>query len=254
MLRDFFTNKWALGGIGYLFVFSVACVLWYQYDIADERKAALDAKELLRKSELSHQEIKESEMSSVVGEVADITSAESTTPNAEKSITETTIKAEYTRLSDAREKQSEQTQETAEAVRVSPYGFGRYPEVPSDYPTNVIWNNPGAKEHLPDHALKGIELIDRVLVKLWIEGDKNFRGGCTDNGKVYPYYHNTVYVRYAQQEMPDGTYRRYVTSYLSSPDVEYEYEDLMSDTPPVHLRILELDSTGIDSYQFLNLH
>ena len=102
MLRDFFTNKWVLGSIGYLIVLSVACVLWYQYDIADERKAAVDAEELLRQSKLSHQEIKESEMNSVVGQAADITSAESTTPNAEKSITETTIKTGYTGLSDAR--------------------------------------------------------------------------------------------------------------------------------------------------------
>ena len=254
MLSDYFMHKWVLGCIGYLIVFSVACVLWYQYDIADERKAAADAEELLRKSELSHQETKESEMSSVVGQAADITSAESTTLNAEKSITETTIKTGYTGLSDAREKQPEQTQETAEAVRVSPYGFGQYPEVPSDYPTNVIWNQPEAKENLPDHALKGIELLDRVLVKLWIEGDKNFRGGCTDNGKVYPYYHNTVYVRYAQQKMPDGTIRRYVTDAKSSPNVEYDEENLLSATFPVHLRIIELDSTGIDPYQFLNLH
>ncbi len=159
MLRDYFMNKWVLGGIGYLIVFSVACVLWYQYDIADERKAAVDTEELLRQSGLSHQETKESEMSSVVGQAIDITIAESTPPNAKKSITETTIKTEYSGLSDAREKQPEQTQETTEVVRVSPYGFGQYPEVPSDYPTDVIWNQPEAKENLPDHALKGIGTV-----------------------------------------------------------------------------------------------
>ena len=36
MLRDVLTNKWVLGGVGFLILLSVACVLWYQHDIAPE--------------------------------------------------------------------------------------------------------------------------------------------------------------------------------------------------------------------------
>ena len=248
MFRDILTNKWVLGGVGFLIVLSVACVLWYQHDIAPDRKAAADAKELLRQSQIA----KKSEMGSEAEQAAD-ESVESIMQNADKTATE--INSDVVENTKAEAQQNETPAENAETseLRVSPFGFGPYPEVPEDYPTNVIWNLPGAKENLPDHALKGIELLDRVLVKLWIEGDKNFRGGCTDNGKVYPYYHNTVYVRYAQQEMPDGTIRRYFTSSKSGYNVEFNEEDLLSDTPPAHLRIIELDSTGIDPYQFLDL-
>ena len=38
MYRDILTNKWVLGGVGFLIVLSVACVWWYQHDIADEKK------------------------------------------------------------------------------------------------------------------------------------------------------------------------------------------------------------------------
>ena len=41
MFRDILTNKWVLGGIGFLIVLSIACLLWYQHDTADMRKAAI---------------------------------------------------------------------------------------------------------------------------------------------------------------------------------------------------------------------
>lgn len=138
-------------------------------------------------------------------------------------------------------------------VRVSPYGFGPYPEVPPDFPSLLSWNDPEGQANLPDHALKNIELLERVLIKLWTNGDKGFRGGSTYNGRVYPHYDNTVYVRYTETEMPDGTIRRYPTYMKSGPQVDYNAHDFLSGNPPDHLRILELDSTGIDPYQFLDL-
>ena len=50
MYRDILTNKWVLGGVGFLILLSVACVLWYQHDIADEKKAAAETEKLLRQS------------------------------------------------------------------------------------------------------------------------------------------------------------------------------------------------------------
>ncbi|MDE0482911.1 MAG: hypothetical protein OXI67_10060 [Candidatus Poribacteria bacterium] len=61
MFRDFLTNKWVLGGVGFLIVLSIACVLWYQHDTAPYRKAAAEAEELLRQSELSKESEKKIE-------------------------------------------------------------------------------------------------------------------------------------------------------------------------------------------------
>ncbi len=242
MLRDIFTNKWILGGITLLIIIVGGCYLWYQHTLAADRKAAAETAEFVRQWE--KQKAVKAETTSTQAP------AESNTLTAMKERTNVPPVPKDIEATHGQTGASAKNRETAE-VRVSPYGFGTYPEVPEDYPIKVIWNRPEAKKHLPDHALKGIELLDRVLVKLWGEGDKNFRGGVTDKGKVYPYYHNTVYVRYGQQEMPDGTIRRYLTKALSGPYVEYDEKDLLSDMPPVHLHILDLDSTGIDPYQFL---
>jgi len=40
MYRDFLTDKWVLGGVGFLIAVAVGCYFWYQHDIAPDRKAA----------------------------------------------------------------------------------------------------------------------------------------------------------------------------------------------------------------------
>lgn len=49
MFRDFLTNRWVLGGAGFLIIFAIGCVLWYQHNIADEKKQLLKRK-ILRNS------------------------------------------------------------------------------------------------------------------------------------------------------------------------------------------------------------
>ncbi|MDE0086657.1 MAG: hypothetical protein OXU23_13140 [Candidatus Poribacteria bacterium] len=46
MLRDVLSNKWILGGVGFLILLSVACVLWYQHDIADDRQQAAETQKI----------------------------------------------------------------------------------------------------------------------------------------------------------------------------------------------------------------
>ncbi len=246
MLRDIFPNKEILGAMVLLIIFAGGCYLWYQHTLAADRKAAAETAEFARQWE------KQKAKQKAVKAKTTQSTAESNTLTATKERASVIPVPKDIEATHGQTGTFAENRETAEG-RVSPYGFGTYPDVPKDYPIDVIWKRPESKKHLPDHALKGIELLDRVLVKLWGEGDKNFRGGVTDKGKVYPYYHNTVYVRYGQQEMPDGTIRRYLIKALSAPYVDYDEKDLLSDIPPVHLHILDLDSTGIDPYQFLNL-
>ncbi len=242
MYRDIFTNRWVLGGVGFLIVLAVACVLWYQHDIADERKAAADAEQLLRQSEL----FQESEMSSVVGQATDITPAESTTPTAKKSVTEKTPVTKDTAPTQA-QNETESPAETAETaeVRVSPNGFGPYPEVPEDYPLTVEW------ERNPDTPDITHELLSRVFVKLWTEGEKNFYGGSTHKGKIYPHYNDAVYVNWDEYRDANGKMVRRIGHIKSGTRVKFTRADLYN--PPPDLRVLDLESSGIDPYQYLNL-
>lgn len=136
----------------------------------------------------------------------------------------------------------------AEAVAVSPFGFGAYPEVPADYPIRPAWAS--ERYHtFSRETQQELELLDRVLIKLWNRGERGFRGGSTDNGKVYPHYRNTVYVRYETTL----TGRRYIARYKGDPSAPLSPEQLRSGELPSHIRVLDIDSEGIDPYQFLGL-
>ena len=105
MFRDTITNKWFLGGVAFLIVFTVACVFWYRYDTAPDRRDAAETAELLHQWAAKKVDTD--------GEAVD-TPAESNTPTAEKSITEiaeTNVKGKF-----LLEKISKMTQAEFEAL------------------------------------------------------------------------------------------------------------------------------------------
>ena len=238
MLRDIFTNKWILGGIGFLVIFTGLCYLWYQHNTAPYRKQAAELDEMI------HQFEKQRTASTVKStEPAADAPVESTMPTTEKSINETTSGTDRTEPTQAQSNVPAQNAETETEVRVSPHGFGPYPEVPEDYPYEVDWTLRGSRSK---------ELLTRVLIKLWTEGEKNFRGGGTHNGKVYPWYHNTIYVKIRYYENADGELVPGGSTKMSGPRVDWSAVKDWTNPPP-HIRILDLDSSGINPYQYLNL-
>lgn len=202
MFRDVFTNKWILGGIIFVIVFAVGCVLWYQHELAPYRRMAAETEKMRQKLERPK---KVSDTHSKTGQEADLTPVESTTQSAEKERTETVLMKKDIGPSQA--ETPTQNTETAD-VPVSPFGFGPYPEVPEDYPSKVTWGYWDSAQG---------ELLVRVLVKLWTEGEKNFRGGGTHKGKVYPWYHNTIYVKFREYKNADGEIVRRAGTKMSGP-------------------------------------
>ena len=247
MFRDILTNKWFLGGIGFLIVLSVACVLWYQHDIADEKKAAADAEQLLRQSEITE---KGSDTDSVAEQAADVAPVESNTPTADEPINLTTDGEEKDTLSSktyANFTEHTQTKDNTEEVRVSLYGFGPYPDLPPEFPENY-WDGI-SKEH---------ELIVRVWMRLMEQG-VDVVGGTIQNGLVYPVISGTIYV-----EWDDVGTERYITRITGDPDTTRrirDYQDpaahqlprLTEKDIPADITVLSYPDGGIDPYQFLNL-
>ena len=152
---------------------------------------------------------------------------------------------------------------TAEVVeepqRVSPFGFGPYPEVPSDFPHEPIWDEdpdyPDDEDFGRDFV-RGMELIDRVLIKLWTQGHPTVSGEIGDDDTVLPFYPDTVYVRWDYVEEPDGTMTRYASETASGPDVPLSVHDTISEegTVPFGIKEMDPDTSRIDPFTFLNLN
>lgn len=241
MSRDILTNKWVLGGIGFLIVFAVGCYFWYQHDTAPDRKAAAEAQELLRKSEIAK---RVSDTDSEVERAADVP-VESTTPSVEKQRFDTTAEVEKDGILDETDvTPTSQSQEADKEVRVSPYGFGPYPELPPGFPENY-WDTRSRN--------KEAELLGRVRIKL-IEQGKNVTGAGMVNGLVYPTIPGTIYVewdevgteRYIANIIGDPFTIRSIPGYL--PGRIFSEKDI-----PAGIEVINYPDGGIDPYQFLGL-
>lgn len=143
---------------------------------------------------------------------------------------------------------------------VSPYGFGPYPEVPIDFPEHLmpVWT--WSEEKLQEQAggLKNFELMGRVLVKLWNQGAREFVGVVRSNedGKVYPIYPNTVYVkRWKEIRLENGEFFRYPSGTISGPGVPSlnPIDYIKMGHLPSDVRYLDKDTEGINPYDFLDL-
>ena len=146
-------------------------------------------------------------------------------------------------------------QETAEG-RVSPFGFGPYPEVSSDYIASLglpIWYEHGFDE-IPATATheRNIELIDRVLIKLWEEG-KDVRRGFYKDGKVYPLYSKSAYVKHYHRIHDEGYTADLTVRKSPDFDLNLTIERLQNGDIPDDYTIFDLDTEGIDPYTFLDL-
>ena len=146
----------------------------------------------------------------------------------------------------------------AEDVPVSPFGFGPYPEVPADYPHGVSWINPSEKLLRPERRehRKRLELIDRVMVKAWTNGDHNFVGATgngSGDGKVYLTYPNVIYVEYGEPEENDeGVLIRPIKDALSASHT-FAPGEMRNGVIPSGLTVIEYDDAGYDPYTYLDL-
>ncbi|RKU12530.1 hypothetical protein C6503_17230 [Candidatus Poribacteria bacterium] len=149
------------------------------------------------------------------------------------------------------------TEETpAEDVPVSPFGFGPYPEVPADYPFTPFWLRPPPKGNKSREQLMRKELLSRVMVKAWTEGDQNFLGATgngSGDGKVYLTYPNVIYVEYGEpEENDDGVLIRPIKDALSA-SYTFAPGEMRNGVIPPGFTVIEYDDAGYDPYTYLDL-
>jgi hypothetical protein len=134
---------------------------------------------------------------------------------------------------------------------------GDFPPVPDGFPLVPIWLSvPGyQKGDSHDH-----EMVYRVLIKLWKEGERGFINGAflPSHGKVYPLYPDVVYVRWVEDTIDNGDGNpfsiRYIKSTLGTEERVFAPSDFFSDdwkTRFPGLKYVDFDDGGYDPESFL---
>lgn len=140
---------------------------------------------------------------------------------------------------------------------VSPHGFGPYPEVPQEYmKTKGVPSWMETKLFGFPPASRNQELMSRVLLKLWKEGNTTVGGAMMrPNGRMLINYKNRAYVRYATRKTPDGGTKRYIASWTSGSVETPSSEQLLDGYVPPGVEIIDLDKEDptLDPYEFLGL-
>lgn len=124
------------------------------------------------------------------------------------------------------------------------------PQVPPDFPFPVVWLQPH-KKTVNINELTQRELWGLVMVKKWKEGNR-FVGTDIDmnNGKVYLYYPNVVYVKWEDTQLPDGTITKHASE-ISGGD-STTIDQIREGILPPGVLVLDMDASGIDPYEYLS--
>ncbi len=244
MIRDILTNRWFIGGFGFLIVFALLCYFWYQYDIAAFQQQLPVADDINLRGNTPTMAHKPNQ---------------TTVPMTEtfESVGETSVPTEETtEKTDTLEKNIDLAADTP----TSPFGFGAYPEVPADYPFRErvqLWDNA-----TPEH-----ELLVRVRVKLWKQGTQTIGAMFDKNGLIYPSIPGVIYVKwhYIQKGDPDLVGRRYAERVMGDGNAAkmweslylttgmFERTDIKNDIEASGIKVYEYPDGGIAPYKFLDL-
>ena len=148
------------------------------------------------------------------------------------------------------EKQTLAEEVADELPRESVFGLGPLPDIPPDFPRQTVWDT----LERSSRATVGHELINRVLIKYWNQGEKTGAGIHDEqNGKVYALFKDTVYVTWAEDENEDGSIERWLSSYLCHGSLADYEESVENGIQPNWLKVVPYEDGGVDPYSFLDL-
>ena len=101
------------------------------------------------------------------------------------------------------------------------------------------------------------EMMYRVLIKLWNQGDHDFVNGVYDNNKVYPLYRDVLYVEWTEEVIdgPEGPFKfKSIGRSFGTDERVFSPEDLITgafESKYPDLKLVEFDNAGYDPETFL---
>lgn len=261
MLKDFFTNGWTLifGGVALLIVFSVTCLLWYNFDTKHFQqeliKEAAPVENIGKKQPVLYTDGKPNSLTTTNENSKQYSRSQDTTYHKKRTLT----KIPDTVLEKMFENADDTMKTSTELVRMSPHGLGAYPKIPEGYP----YSNPFDEEMSLGH-----ELIERVRIKLFAEQGFFAKSiGIDGNtGLVQTLTKDQLYISWDYTLDDQGQEVKYVSSLTALPSIAMKIHDnarirdpnfkegdliLESDIPKDILILSE--SEGINPYEYLNL-
>ena len=179
MKRGIWT-KWIIGAAFLLLIVAAGCILYYQHTTAPYKAEAEKTDKLLEKWKAD----KATPPTPAEAESTQAPTAEKPTITIGEERTETNTDKSTEPVTIATPEQ-----DNTEEVKVSPHGFGHYPEVPEDYPIEVNWSS-----YEDDPPI--FELMARVQIKLWKQGHRT-EGIGEEGGLLYPISRGIVYIRWS---------------------------------------------------------
>lgn len=226
MIREVFTNKWCIGGIGFLILFCLFCYLWFQYEITPYRKQAEESDTILRRWKMyQNKQVSASVKKQSIPIKSDKVEINSNSSSQEMEVNSRIVSENTSEVSLNSTLKTDEN-DTTEMVPVSRFGFGPYPKTPEGM-TFIPW------EHLPSAEH---ELMRRVRIKLWEDGIRT-DGAVIENSLIYPTVRGRVYLQ-------EG-------GILSHPDDNIRI--IRGRLPDLSGFDVKSSDDGIEPYSFLNI-
>ena len=135
-----------------------------------------------------------------------------------------------------------------------------FPEIPEGFPENLrpVW------VQFPNYQkgdMYNHEMMYRVLIKLWNQGDHNFVNGVYrhNDNKVYPLYYDVIYAGWDEitVETPDGPIKQKLLTHWLSTDKSFTPEEVITGvyaTKYPGTEFVDFATAGYDPETFLSDH
>ena len=126
-------------------------------------------------------------------------------------------------------------------TNVSPFGFGVFPKIPSDFPDQNIWDAIKEKAAHDPKGAKNLELLARVRIELWNQGHHT-------KGVIMAPSSGLVYADADMEILPSD-----IIPMSAGREPRHSQYDAYFDKGSVPSGQIKFIGGGIDPYKFLNL-
>ena len=263
MLRELFTSRLFLGGLLGCVLIVAGSLFWSQHVKRELKEREAETRRFVQqveKRDVPHHRTEQADTVTSQGQEENLVALDDFSPTEQDVTDMPSLDTDADRVASETEPFLEETVVVGAAVGVpvSPFGWGPYPEVPAGFPIEPSWT--WSEEKRLSHnssRQRDFELMGRVLVKLWHQGDREFVGVYRDNQNslVYPTYPNTAYVDWHEYTLPNGEVVKYPGGLLSGPGapIRIPLRDFFENGFPPGIRFIDWETGGINPYEFLGL-